>query len=193
MSAQGNFHRAQFKVYATTDAERGGLEYVEAASNRTATPDEAKAIAAQFPERFGLRAHRFIGRHGAAETGEVVFRAGLFPDKSGQGVNEGGVRRYRSFRTHAERLGHEVHYDPGHLRGSHDVISSEEDFENRLRALLLFPRGGYGVRKARLWNPQESPAWPAGHRPELFEAEVCGCSGGVSGSKYCSQASAHHN
>ena len=142
MIAQKNFNRARFKVYAATDAgaERGGLEYleyVEATSNRTVTPDEAVAIAAQFPKSVGLRAHRFIGRRGAEETGEVVFRADLYPDKSDQGVNEGGVNLYRSFREHAERLGHEVQYDPGDLQGFPGVLPSEEDFEGRLWALLL--------------------------------------------------------
>ena len=164
MIAQDSLNRAQFKVYAATDAECGGLEYVEATSNRTVTPDEAKAIAAQFPKSVGLRAHRFIGRRGAKETGEVVLRAYLCPTMSNRGVNKSGVKRYRSFRDHAERLGHEVHYDPGQFQGSPDAVRSEEDFENRLWALRE-----YGVRKARLWNPQESPVWPVGHRRRLFE------------------------
>jgi hypothetical protein len=155
MSAQGNLSRAQFKVYAATDAERGGLEFVEATSNRTVTPDQAKAIAAQFPKRFGLRAHRFIGRGDATETGEVVFRVGLLPNKSDQGVNEGGVKRYRSFRKHAERLGHGFRYDPGHFQGSPDVISSEQDFESRLLALSLFPRGPITSERRDL-------RWPVG-------------------------------
>ena len=132
MIGQDSLSRAQFKVYASTDAERGGLEYVEATSNRTATPDEAEAIAAQFPKSVGLRAHRFIGHSGAKETGEIVFHAYLYPKKSNQGVNEGGVKRYRSFRKHAEWLGHEVQYDPGDFQGSPGVVPSEEDFEKRL-------------------------------------------------------------
>ena len=70
-----------------------------------------------------------------------MFHAGLYPDKPDEGVNEGGVKRYRSFRKHAERLGYEVQYDPGDFQGSPGVVSSEDDFENRLWALLLFPRG----------------------------------------------------
>jgi len=62
MIAQDNINKAHFKVYAATDAECGGLAYVKATTNRTVTPDEAKAIAAQFPMSIGLRAHRFIGR-----------------------------------------------------------------------------------------------------------------------------------
>lgn len=165
MIAQDNINRAHFSVYAAMDAECGGLEYVKATTNTMVTPDEATVIAAQFPKSIGLRAHRFIGRRGAPETGEAVFHADLCPDKPRQGVNEGGVKRYRSFREHAERLGHEVGYDPGHFQGSPDAVSSEEDFENRLWALRE-----YGLPEVRLWNPQEIPAWPADQRPELFKA-----------------------
>ena len=165
MIAQDNINRARFSVYAAVDAECGGLEYVEATTNRMVTPDEAKAIAARFPKSIGMRAHRFIGRPGAAETGEAVFHADLCPDKPRQGVNEGGVKRYRSFREHAERLGHEVDYDPGYFQSSPDVVSSEEDFENQLWALRES-----GVPEVRLWNPQEIPAWPAGQRSELLKA-----------------------
>ena len=165
MIAQDNINRAHFKVYAATDAECGGLEFVEATTNRMVTPDEAKAIAAQFPRSIGLRAHRFIGRRGAQATGEVVFHADLCPNTPRRGVNEGGVTLYRSFRKHAERLGHEVDYDPGHFQSPPDVISSEEDFENRLWTLRE-----YGAPKAKLWNPQELPAWPAGQRSESFNA-----------------------
>jgi hypothetical protein len=159
MIVHGNINGAQFKVYAIADAECGGLEYVEATTNRMATPDEAKAIAAQFPKSIGLRAHRFIRRPGATGTGEVVFHATLCPNKPRQGVNEDGVKRYRSFRMHAGLLGHKVDYDPGHFQSSPDVVSSEEDFENRLWALRE-----YGVPKAKLWDPQQSPAWPADQR-----------------------------
>ena len=153
MIAQDNINRAHFSVYAAMDAECGGLEYVKASTDGTVTPDEAKAIAAQFPRGIGLRAHRFIGRREARATGEAVFHADLCPDKPRQGVNEGGVKRYRSFREHAEHLGHEVGYDPGYFQSSPDVVSSEEDFENRLRALRE-----YGVPDVRLWNPQEIPS-----------------------------------
>ena len=129
MVAQDGINRAHFKVYAATDAECGGLEYVKATTNRMVTPDEAKTIAAQFPKSIGLRAHRFTGRPGATETGEVVLHADLCPNKSHRGVNEDGVKRYRSFRKHAERLGHKVNYDPGHFQSLPDVVSSEEDFE----------------------------------------------------------------
>lgn len=165
MIAQDNINRAPFKVYAAVDAECGGLEYVKATTNKMITPDEAKAIEAQFPRSIGLRAHRFIGRPGATATVEVVFHADLCPNKSHQGVNENGVKRYRSFRKHAERLGHNVDYDPGDFQCSPDVVSSEEDFENRLWALRE-----YGAPKAKLWNPQEIPAWPVGQRSELFKA-----------------------
>jgi len=166
MIAQDNItNRAHFKMYAAMDAECGGLAYVKAATNRMVTPDEAKAIEAQFPRSIGLHAHRFTGRPGATETGDVVFHADLCPNKPRQGVNEDGVKRYRSFRKHAERLGHEVDYDPGHFQSSPDVVSSEEDFENRLWTLRE-----YGAPKARLWNPQEIPAWPVGQRSELFKA-----------------------
>ena len=101
MIAQDNINRANFKVYAATDAECGGLAYVRATTRRTVTPDEAKAIAAQFPMSVGLRAHTFIGGPGATETGEVVLHADLCPNKSHQGVNEDGVKRYRAFRKHA--------------------------------------------------------------------------------------------
>jgi hypothetical protein len=164
MIAQGNINKAHFKVYAVMDAECGGLEYVKATTNMV-TPDEAVAIAAQFPMSIGLRAHRFIGHPGVAETGEVVLHADLCPNKLRQGVNEDGVKRYRSFRKHAERLGHNVHYDPGHFQSSLDVVSSEEDFENRLWALRE-----YGVQRAKVWNPQETPVWPVGQRSGLFEA-----------------------
>ena len=142
MSVQGNVHRAQFKVHAATDAECGGLEYVEATSNRTVTPDQAMAIAAQFPKSVGLRVHRFIGRRGAKEMAEVVFHAYLCPNKPNRGVNEGGFKRYCSFLKHAKRLGHEVHYDPGHLHASPEIIPSEDDFESWLWTLLLFPATG---------------------------------------------------
>ena len=180
MIAQDNLNRVRFTVYAAADAECGGLDYVKATTNRTVTPDEAKAIADQFPKSVGLRAHRFIGRGGATEAGEVMLRADLCPQGSNQpwfdlyphtpkqGVNKGGVKRYRSFRKHAERLGHKVDYDAGQFQGSPDVVCSEEDFENRLRALSLSTRG-YGARNAELWNQQESPAWPESHRPEFFE------------------------
>ena len=167
MIAQDNPNRVRFTVYAAADAECGGLEYVKATTNRTVTPDEAKAIAAQFPKSVGLRAHRFIGRGGATETGEVMLRADLCPQGSNQpwfdlyphtpkqGVNEGGVKRYRSFRKHAERVGHGFRYDPGHLKGSPDVISSEQDFENRLLALSLFPRGP-------ITSKRRDSRWPVG-------------------------------
>ncbi|HUK67466.1 MAG TPA: hypothetical protein VLW50_01705 [Streptosporangiaceae bacterium] len=178
MSPLKNPTRVQFKVYAATDAECGGLDYVKATTHRTVTPEEARAIAAQFPKSVGLRAHRFIGRSRGPETGEVMLHADLcpqtpnrpwfdlYPHRWNYGVNKGGVKRYRSFRMQADRLGHEVHYDAGQFQGSPDVVSSEEDFENRLCALLLLPPE-YGVRK--LWNPQESPAWPRSHRSEWFE------------------------
>ena len=165
MIAQDNINMAHFKVYAATDAECGGLAYVKATTNRTVTPDEAKAIAAQFPMSIGLRAHRFIGRPGVTATGEVVFHADLCPNKLRQGVNEDGVKRYRSFRKHAEHLGHNVDYGPGDLQSSPDVGSSEEDFENRLWALRE-----HGVQRAKIWNPQKTPVWPVGQRSELFEA-----------------------
>ncbi len=153
MIAQDNLNTVRFKVYAAIDTECGGLEYVKATTNRTVTPGEAKAIAAQFPKSVGLRAHRFIGRGGATETGEVMLRADLCPQRSNQpwfdlyphsskqGVNKGGVKRYRSFRGHAERLGHKVDYDADQFHGCPDVVCSEEDFENRLWALSLFPPG----------------------------------------------------
>jgi hypothetical protein len=144
-------------VYAATDAECGGLEYVKATTNRMLTPDQAKAIAAQFPTSIGLRVHRYIGRPGAPGTCEVMLHADLCPNKSDQGVNKDGIKLYRSFRKHAARLGYKVEYGPDHFHSSHDVVSSEADFENRLWALQE-----YGVPKAKLWNPQESPAWPAG-------------------------------
>ena len=166
MIVQDNINRAHFRVYAAADAECGGLEYVKATTtDKMISPDEAKAIAAQFPRSIGLHAHRFIARPGATATGEVVFHADLCPNNSHQGVNEDGVKRYRSFRKHAERLGHKVDYDPGYLQSSPDAVSSEEDFENRLWALRE-----YGAPKAKLWNPQEIPAWPAGQRSELFKA-----------------------
>jgi hypothetical protein len=165
MIAHGNINRAHFTVYAAADAECGGLEYVKATTNWAVTPDEARAIAAQFPKSLGLRAHRFIRRPRAAGTGEVVLHADLCPNKSREGVNEDGVKRYRSFRKHAAHLGHKVDYDAGPFQSSPNVISSEEDFENQLWDLRE-----YGAPKAKLWNPQESPAWPAGRRPELFEA-----------------------
>jgi hypothetical protein len=160
MSAQGNFIKTQFRVYAATDAELGDLDYVEATSDRTPTPDLAQEIAAQFPKSVGLRAHRFIGRRGATETGEVVLRVGLSPTKPNQGVNQDGVKRYRAFRQRAERLGHEVQYDAGRFQGfPDDVISSEADFENRLWAQSVYPRER-GVRKAKMWSRQERPVWP---------------------------------
>lgn len=142
-------------MYAAADAECGGLEYVKASTNRGLTADEAKDIAAQFPKSIGLRVHRFIGRPGAPESCEVALHADLCPNNSDQGVNEDGVKRYRSFLKHAERLGHEVDYDPARSQALPDVVSSEADFENRLWALRE-----YGVPKAKLWNPQESPTWP---------------------------------
>jgi hypothetical protein len=157
MIAQDNINRAHFSMYAAMDVECGGLEYVKATTDRIVSPDEAKAIAAQFPGSIGLRAHRFIGRPGATATGEVVFHAELCPNKPRQGVNAGGVKCYRSFRKHAERLGHEVDYDPGHFQSSPDVVSSEEDFENRLWTLREC-----GAPKAKLWNPQEIPAKDSG-------------------------------
>jgi hypothetical protein len=144
MSAGGNLIRVQFRMYAATDPEgyaamdpegRSSLEYVEA-STRTATPDQAKAIAGQFPKSVRLRAHSFIGRNGANATGEVVFRTDLYPNKSKHGVNEKGVKRYRSFREHAKRLGHEVNYDPGDFQGSFDIVPSEEEFEQRLQEAI---------------------------------------------------------
>ena len=161
MIAHDTISRARFKVYAARDTECGGLEYVRATTHRLLTPDEAKAVAAQFPASIGLHAHRFTGRPGVPETGEVVLHADLCANKSRLGVNEDGVKRYRSFREHAERLGHEVDYDPGHLQSSPDVVSSEEDFEKWLRALREC-----GTAKARRWNPQET-AWPMGQPPEL--------------------------
>ena len=85
----------------------------------------------------------------------MALHADLCPNKSDQGVNEDGVKRYRSFLKHAESLGHEVQYDPGDFQGAPGVVPSEEDFEKRLGALRE-----YGVPKAKLWNPQESPTWP---------------------------------
>lgn len=143
-------------MYAAADAECGGLEYVKATTYKMLTPDQAKAIAAQFPKSIGLRVHRFIGRPGAPDTCEVMLHADLCQNKSDQGVNKDGVKRYRSFRKHAARLGYKVDYDPTHSQSSPDVVSSEADFENRLWALQE-----YGVPKAKLWNPQESP-WPVG-------------------------------
>jgi hypothetical protein len=134
MTVRGNLIRVRFRAFAATNAECGGLDYVEARSNRTADPDQAKAIAAQFPKRLGVRAHRFIGRNGASATGEVVFRSDLFPGNSKHGVNESGVKRYRSFLEHAGRLGYEVHYDSGNFRGSANVLPSEEEFERRLQS-----------------------------------------------------------
>lgn len=168
--AQDNVSKARFKVYAATDIECGGLEYVRASTHPVLTPDEAEAIAAQFPMSIGLRAHRFTGRPGVPEAGEVVLHADLCANKSRVGVDEDGVKRYRAFREHAERLGHEVGYDPGQLRGAPDVVCSEDDFENRLRALRE-----HGAAKARLWNPQETPAWPVGQGPE--SARRVGASG----------------
>ena len=144
MSAERNLIRVQFRMYAATDPEgyaatdpegRSSLEYVEAAS-RTATPDQAKAIAAQYPKSVGLRVNSFIGRGGANATGEIVFRADLHLNKSKHGVNNGGMKRYRSFRRHAEHLSHEVHYDPGDFQGSFNVVPSEEEFEQRLREAI---------------------------------------------------------
>ena len=85
----------------------------------------------------------------------MALHADLCPNNSDQGVNEDGVKRYRSFLKHAARLGHEVDYDPARSQAFPDVVSSEADFENRLWALRE-----YGVPKAKLWNPQESPTWP---------------------------------
>ena len=150
MIVHDNINGAHFKVYAAADVECGGLEFVKASTDRGLTPDGAEGIAAQFPKSIGLRVHRFIGRAGAPESCEVELHADLCPHKSGRGVNEGGVKRYRSFREHAAALGHKVDYDPAHSQSSPDIISSEADFENRLRALQE-----HGLPKARLWNPQE--------------------------------------
>ena len=149
MIVYDNFNGAHFKVYAAADVECGGREYVKASTDRGLTADGAEDIAAQFPKSIGLRVHRFIGRAGVPESCEVELHANLCPNRSDQGVNEGGVKRYRSFREHAARLGHKVDDDPAHSQSSPDIISSETDFGTAfgLFGNMVRRKPGYGIRR----------------------------------------------
>jgi hypothetical protein len=87
-----------------------------AAQAHVATLADAQAAAALFPKAAKVKATTSTGpvdgdyRNGTTTRGLVTFTANLAADDVNKGHNEAGVRRYRSFRRTAERLGHSVTY-----------------------------------------------------------------------------------
>lgn len=81
-------------------------------------PAEAMAFAARFPASAGLQIH------GA----NAVSRATLAANGANGGVNETGVRRYRSLIRRAQQLGVTIEWH-GNAAGFRTVLISQEAFE----------------------------------------------------------------
>lgn len=81
-------------------------------SATVATEEEARAIAARFPKSAGIKATTLTSHNGGATLVQGYLRMGvrLVSDGVNGGVNETGLRRYRSFRRAAEKLGLDVEY-----------------------------------------------------------------------------------
>ena len=104
-----------------------------AATVELATEADAVAFVAQFPKSLGLRATTLTRYEGGRSivTGYVTFQAKLLADGTNGGRNESGVRRYRSLRKHAQRLGVAVEWKASR---SVNVYQTEEEFEAALTA-----------------------------------------------------------
>lgn len=71
---------------------------------RFTTRAEADAIAAQLPKSLRVRAMGYS--NSPTYHGYIQFRADLETNNVNGGVNETGLKRYRSLRKHLARLGH---------------------------------------------------------------------------------------
>ncbi len=71
---------------------------------------DAEAVAARFPKSCQVRVTRTASLDWDGDRGSVKMQVKLSPDAVNRGVNEAGLRRYRSFARHAARLGYRVVY-----------------------------------------------------------------------------------
>lgn len=96
-----------FQIDATYNSETGTPQMVKA-TGRVATPELAREIAAAFPKATKIRGGAISTSTG--KEGYINLYAELTPNGSNRGVNETGLKRFRSFLKAAERLGHTVEY-----------------------------------------------------------------------------------
>lgn len=99
-----------FKIEAHYKSEfQGGSEaepMMIEVSSIVATADVARDLAAQFPKSVKLRGG---GISGCSEgSGYISLLVDLRPNGSNGGINETGLRRYRSFRKTCAKLGLET-------------------------------------------------------------------------------------
>ena len=81
----------------------------------TATAEQAEQLAAQFPKSAKVSAETVdeLKDGEYVRTGHVAQRVNLNPDENKGTTNETGLKRYEAFRKAAEKLGHNVVYEPG--------------------------------------------------------------------------------
>lgn len=120
-------------VYGSTSVTAHGL--VDSGWSAVASfeqPAEAMAFSARFPKSAGLKVY------GATATS----RARLTANDLNSGVNEAGVRRYRSLIRRAQRLGVTIKWhDPSTLRA---IPVSQEMFEARVFGAGIEPQSAGG-------------------------------------------------
>lgn len=93
------------------------------------TEEQAIRIATEFPKSVGLKGMgiRRADGYGSRWCGYLRLTVNLFANDANGGVNEVGLRRYRTFRKHAARLGHEVIWATDHSINHYPTEKSFED------------------------------------------------------------------
>lgn len=84
------------------------------------TVEEARALAASFPKSTKVRGGSLSTRTRDGEpvvVGYVKFNANLVANGVNGGVNETGMKRYRSFRKHVAALGHPIEWGTRYSNG----------------------------------------------------------------------------
>jgi hypothetical protein len=129
-----DFPEGRWQVYGTYHKHPEQPQGISA-SFVTKTPEEAKEIASQFSKSAKVRGTTLstYSRENPDQSltrGTVHFQANLSPSGVNRGINETGLKRYRSFRKTAEKLGHPVEW---HGPTFSNAYKNEDDFEQALR------------------------------------------------------------
>jgi hypothetical protein len=142
------------QLSASFDTSTGALQSIDI-TIWTESHETAREVVAQFPKSLRMRATTCSGadyydhevhdeRYGRIwhsprtgdyshswSTGYVSFRVNCSPDGVNQGINEAGIKRYRSFRRHCERLGIPVQFTVPRFV---NAVLSEDHLERLLAA-----------------------------------------------------------
>lgn len=129
-----------FRIWATARPD-GALSRIEAGA-ATSTFEEAQRVAATFPKSVKLVSTHLSGDPDG-QSGYVSFNASFVANGTNGGVNETGLRRYRTFRRFAASLGHEVLWT-----ATFGNAVTEAEFER----IVLSSPGPSGFGERREWE-----------------------------------------